>query len=232
MKHAMILGAMKCGTSTLHRHLADHDNICCNFMESVPNSKEPDYFGVNPYGFSSYEEIWKIRDGHQYILDGSTNYSKYPDIDGVPQRIHEYGLTPKFVYMVRDPIERIISQMENYDLMPTEDMISVSKYHMQLGRFLEYFSRDDILVLTLEELQRDAQATVDRVLMHLELPSIAVDPLLVMNPREWRHLSRPTADYYGSRRYRLMISMLRSELEDDMTSLRDDFGVNVSSWGF
>ena len=229
MKHAMLIGAMRSGTSTLHIHLSAHANICSNQEE--PNTvdyKEPAYFAGNPYGYSSYEDIWKVRDEHQYILDGSTNYSKYPFFDGVPQRIHEYGLTPKFVYLLRNPIERIMSHMTNYQLMPTQHMISVSKYHMQIGRFLEYFSKDDILVLTLDEMQRDAQATVDRVLGHLELPSIAVDPSLVMNVRK----SWPAADYYDSRRYREMISMLRMELEDDMTSLRDNFGINVESWGF
>lgn len=225
MKHAMLIGAMRSGTSTLHHHLSAHENICSNY-------KEPDYFAGNPQGFSSYGEIWEVSDEHQYILDASTNYSKYPFFDGVPQRIHEYGLSPKFVYLLRNPIERIMSHMIDYRLLPTEHMIYVSKYHMQIGRFLEYFSKDDILIVTLDEMQHDAQETVDRVLAHLELPSIVVDPSLAMNSREWLRLPRPTADYYASRRYQEMESLLRRELVDDITSLRDNFGINVESWGF
>ncbi len=86
--------------------------------------------------------------------------------------------------------------------------------------------------MTLDEMQHDAQETVDRVFAHLELPSIAVDSSLVTNSREWLRLPRPTADYYASRRYQEMESLLRRELEADMTSLRDNFGINVESWGF
>ena len=225
MKHAMLIGAMRSGTSTLHSHLSAHRNICSNY-------KEPDYFAGNLEGFTSYEEIWEVNDEHQYILDASTSYSKYPFFDGVPQRIHEYGLTPKFVYLLRNPIERIMSHMTEYRSMPTQHMISVSKYHMQIGRFLEYFNKDDILLLTLDEMQHDAQAAVDRVLTHLELPSIPVDSSVVVNSREWLRLPRPTATYYASRRYLEIETLLRRELADDMTSLRDNFNINVASWGF
>lgn len=225
MKHAMIIGAMRSGTSTLHSHLSAHENICSNY-------KEPDYFAGNLEGFSSYEEIWEVNDEHQYILDASTSYSKYPFFDGVPQRIHEYGLTPKFVYLLRNPIDRIMSHMIDYRSLPTQHMISVSKYHMQIGRFLEYFNKDDILLLTLDDLQRDAQETVDKVLVHLELPSITVDPSVVVNSREWLRLQRPTAEYYASRRYREIESSLRRELSADMTLLHENFNINITSWGF
>jgi hypothetical protein len=81
-------------------------------------------------------------------------------------------------------------------------------------------------------MQHDAQAAVDRVLTHLELPSIPVDSSVVVNSREWLRLPRPTATYYASRRYLEIETLLRRELADDMTSLRDNFNINVASWGF
>jgi hypothetical protein len=41
--------------------------------------------------------------------ESSRNYTCYPQVPGIPERIHLLIPDAKLIYMVRDPIERAIS---------------------------------------------------------------------------------------------------------------------------
>jgi len=71
--YSMIIGAMKCGTTTLHRTLRTHPQL------TAGRKKEPQYFCYtsNPLP-ADYQAIFPDLDKrvHAYTLDGSIGYSK------------------------------------------------------------------------------------------------------------------------------------------------------------
>ncbi|MDP6909848.1 MAG: hypothetical protein QF371_10095, partial [Flavobacteriales bacterium] len=71
LKAVIIIGAMKCGTSSLYAYLVKHPAICgCKV-------KEPDYFSSDTE--AAYLDLFpELNEGHKYVLDASTSYTKYP----------------------------------------------------------------------------------------------------------------------------------------------------------
>lgn len=156
-----VIGAMKCGTTSLHAALAAHPQI---FM---CRPKEPDYF-IAERNWSKGER-WYLslfaRAGDAPIIgESSTGYTKAPTFTGVPQRIMRFQPSARFIYIMRDPIERAISQYWHHVRREGErrDMLTailaephfrdVSHYAAQLAPYVEVFGRDRIYPLTLEEL--------------------------------------------------------------------------------
>ena len=149
IKHIILIGAMKCGTTTLYDHLIKHPEIA----EGI--AKEPEFFSINMGGNpelkkGKYIDKFLIDGGkHRFTLDASTGYTKYPAEEGVPGRIKEYGIDPYFVYIVRNPLERIKS---HYNFMKRDvlwnekidspHLINTSSYYMQLEQYTKHFSKE------------------------------------------------------------------------------------------
>jgi hypothetical protein len=150
---------MKAGTSFLYSSLIEHPQICPCVR------KEPEFFSTRQgHGLDadSYEDLWDWNpEQHQYRLEASTGYTKYPNEKGIPERMQAYGLDPKFIYIVRDPIDRIESDynfrvyqlgMEGGNFLdPT--YINISKYYRQLDQYLTVYSdRSRYLILDFDAL--------------------------------------------------------------------------------
>jgi len=105
-----IIGAPKAGTTSLHNYLCEHPEIQ---MSAV---KEPNFFAPHLDPINEPRRVGSL-DQYEQLFDpavavrgeASTPYSEYPLRQGVPERIHEQVPEAKFVYMVRDPVERTIS---------------------------------------------------------------------------------------------------------------------------
>ena len=100
----IVIGAMKCGTNSLHRYLKLHPQIC------MSSTKEPNYFVEEKNyaeGIDWYQSLFK--DSTKALGECSTNYSKRPFFQGVAQRIQAVLPDVKLIYLLRDPVERIIS---------------------------------------------------------------------------------------------------------------------------
>jgi Sulfotransferase domain len=180
LPNLIIIGAMKCGTTSLHQYLNLHPQI------QMSGFKELDFFvkeknwqrGLNWYQCQFAEPT-------DIIGESSPNYTKYPVFSGVPERMHQMIPGAKLIYLVRDPIRRILShylhqytnRAEQGSLQAAltdlnqNNYVTTSCYAMQLEQFLPYYSMDQILVLSLEELSQNRRSTLQRVFRFL-----AVDP--------------------------------------------------------
>ena len=126
--------------------------------------------------------------------ESSPAYTNYPVHDGVPARMHSVVPDAKLIFLVRDPIERIVSQyIHDYSAgkvdRPIDETLAAgisahpyvmrSKYFLQLEQYLAFFPREQILVLAQEDLLHDRAPTMSQVFEFLE-----VDPLPIQVPHE------------------------------------------------
>jgi hypothetical protein len=189
-----LIGAMKSATGTLHRHLKQHPDI---FM---CEPKEPCYFVERsqlnwPFiealglwrGESYYLQLFEAAGDAEVVGESSTMYAKLPQITGVPQRIAAFNPDARFLYIMRDPIERAVShywhavRWDDERRTPDDALLGdpmyleVSDYAMQLQPYIDLFGRERIRVLTTEEFSRDTAATLHQVFEWLGVDPEAAD---------------------------------------------------------
>jgi hypothetical protein len=187
-----IIGAAKAGTTSLHHYLDQHPQIQ---MSAI---KETNFFagpadGI-PYPVGRVERL----DEYESLFDpaferrgeASPSYTNAPRRRGVPERIKAMLPEARFVYLVRDPIARLVSQhqmlvadgderkslAEAVRALDREDPHSYyltcqSFYARQLELYLEHFPQESLLVIDQAELRRDRTGTLREVFSFL-----AVDP--------------------------------------------------------
>jgi hypothetical protein len=174
---AIIIGGMKCGTTSLFDVLAQHPEVCGSKV------KEPDFFSseLDPArDWPTYLALWDWDPTrHRIALEASTSYAKYPHVKDVPEKIASVERASfRFIYMLRDPVARISSQVRHalyggwgapLDDGMTEDLIDFSRYAMQADRYVDRFSRERILLLTLEEFTDRPYHVLRRVCRFLEI---------------------------------------------------------------
>lgn len=161
----VIIGATKCGTSSLHQYLACHPQV---FM-SEP--KELRFFTKHwEKGVEWYEAQFPV--DAPVRGESSPQYTVYPRNAAAPARMHEVVPGARLIYMVRDPVERVISDylerlgqfrehrelesiLTDFESSPhaQQQYISPSKYWLQLEQYLKFYPPDQILVLTLDDLR-------------------------------------------------------------------------------
>jgi hypothetical protein len=172
---------MKCATTSLHYYLNLHPEI------SMSKKRELRFFVQERSWFRGLDWYCSHFNFNTPICgESSTSYSKYPQFEGVPERIYRVIPQVKLVYSVRDPIDRLVSQYVHHvangeerrpfdvvcaDLNVQNKYVANSLYHWQMTQYLKYFAPENILVLVTEQLQ--AQPEV--VLAHL-FRFLGVDP--------------------------------------------------------
>ncbi len=205
----VIIGAAKCGTTSLFKYLSQHPAVC----PSVP--KEPAYFTeyrhrLAPVG--RYEEVWPDFDPavHRYVLEGSVVYTMWPEGIGVPARMRAYGLRPRLIYLVRDPIERIESQV-NFRRIYSRQRISfrdshpvdASRYATQLDPYVATFGRESVRVVEFAHLRTNPGQVCAGLFAWLGLEPCAISDLSAANETAdlaRSHLDRALADSDAMRR--------------------------------
>lgn len=168
----IIIGAMKCATTTLHEQLAQQPGI---FM-SEP--KEPNFFSNDEEyakGLDWYGALFAEASENDLCGESSTHYTKLPTYPHTLERIQQHLPNARFIYVMRHPIERLVSQYIhewsertvdgdiNQALLTFEPLIQYSRYSYQLKPYLEAFGRDRVLPVFTENLKRFPQQELERV---------------------------------------------------------------------
>ena len=178
LPNLIIIGAQKCGTTSLHYYLDLHPQI------SMSKPKELDFFlyegnwhrGIEWYA-SHFNGNAKIRG------ESSVGYTNYPTYKGVGERMSSVVPEAKLIYLVRDPIARILSHymqwvaeaIENRKLeealtdFENNCYIARSQYYIQLEQYLRYFPRSNVLIIAQEDLLRSRRPTLKTVFRFLNV---------------------------------------------------------------
>jgi hypothetical protein len=177
-QHLIIIGAMKAGTTSLFHMLEGHPAICGSFI------KEPNWFchpSHRRVRLERHEDLWPDREaaGVRYLMEASAVYTKPPIADPVPEAIAQSGLDPKFIYCVRDPIDRVQSQV-NWAVgfswfdprapITGRSYTAASLYHERLRPYLDLFGRDRIHIVDFAELAARPRHVGAQICQFLGLP--------------------------------------------------------------
>jgi hypothetical protein len=171
----MLVGAAKCGTSSLASYLAAHPEI---FM---CRPKEPNFFSYRwSKGLDWYRGLFAGSDGYRAVGEASVAYTMAPEVPDVPRRIASVLPDVRFVYIVRHPIDRIRSHYRYRVFRGKEHArsiaeavagypgyVRISSYGYQLERYLEHFDADQILVVQSERLRNSRREVLSEILAFL-----------------------------------------------------------------
>jgi len=177
----IIIGAMKCGTSTLAAQLGAQEGV---FMTTP---KEPNFFSdddVHAKGLAWYQDLFATAHPDDLKGEASTHYTKLPTHPETLARLDVLPATPKIIYLIRNPLDRVVSHYihewsQGVISTPLEDalnshpeLIDYGRYGMQLAPWVARFGVENVLVLSLEEMKRAQQDVLDRVGSFLGTPNL------------------------------------------------------------
>jgi hypothetical protein len=209
LPNLIIIGGLKCGTTSIHHYLGLHPEI------HMSKPKELNFF-VEELNLDLGLDWYRGRFDGRYPVRGesSPHYTNLPHFSGVPERIAEHVPDARLIYMVRDPISRVLSHWAHtvgagYETRPMEDAlaradqtyVTRSRYWMQLQPYLERFDRSAIEVITQEELQSDRKATMRKA---FRFAGVDEDFYSEQFEREWEKSSAKESE-----RYQLMEKLIK-----------------------
>jgi hypothetical protein len=197
----IIIGGLKCGTTSLHHYLGLHPQV------QMSKPKELNFFVEElnlDLGLDWYESRFDAR--FDVRGESSPHYTNLPRFHGVAERIRRHCPDTKLIYMVRDPVKRILSHWVHargagYEQRPLEPTLSArdtayvdrSMYWKQLQPYLEHFDREQIALISQEELQGERNETMRRA-----FEFVGVDTGFSSGhfDREWEKSSAKQGDKY------------------------------------
>jgi hypothetical protein len=176
----LIIGAMKCGTSTLHEQLARRPGLF------LSNPKEPNFFGddaCHARGLGWYGSLFAKAEPQQLCGESSTHYSKRPTFPHATSRIAATLPEVRVIYLMRDPLERIVSQYihewTEREVSGSLDravqgfphLVAYSEYAYQLEPYLESLGADRVLPVFFERMAHDPRRVLEEVCAFIGDPS-------------------------------------------------------------
>ena len=167
-----------------------------------------------------YRNLFLDATKDQVCGEASTCYSRWPHFGDVAGQIFRYMPEVKLIYIMRHPVDRAYSHyrhlMEERALLTSKPIVSfeqaleehreivdTSLYLIQIQQYLQYFSREQLLFLTFDELTRQPVQLMATLCQFLGVDGLdGKDELpLVANPS-------------GSRTMRRKMKVLTSRLRD------------------
>jgi len=192
LPNTLVVGAAKAATTWIYACLDEHPEAF------VPSVKETDFFSKYYYrGFDWYEKHFEGSGEQKSVVDISPTYMIDP---GVPPRIYEWNPQVQLIFSLRNPIERAYSHYcmhlrggkvgEDLDAELTRNRryLEEGLYYRHISRYLQYFRRENILILVYDDLKNDPESYLGAVYDFLGIdytfrPSLLNDPYHVRKVR-------------------------------------------------
>jgi hypothetical protein len=177
LPNLLIIGAAKAGTTSLHRYLDLHPEIFMSRVKELKLFIRDDWRDHLGWYREQFPSSLPVRG------ESSPAYSMDPWWPHVPERVRELVPDARMIYMVRDPVDRLVAQwvemyadhdehrpmteaLADYD-QPSNKVVMPSRYAYQLDRWREHFPDDRILVLDQRDLLQSRSETLRRAFSFL-----------------------------------------------------------------
>lgn len=180
----LLIGSAKSATTSLSNGLSQHPDVCFS------DPKEPQFFSDPNWRdrLEIYYALFGKKDAKLYG-EGSTNYSKFPNYNqNIHQDIFDYNPNMKIIYMMRHPIDRIVSHYihsynrghESIDdinvaLTSNSHYLDTARYAMQIEPYINRFGRQNVLMLFFEDFVSKPQQVLNTTFNFLGIENISVD---------------------------------------------------------
>jgi Sulfotransferase family len=212
LPNLIVIGGLKCGTTSLHHYLSLHPQI------SMSRPKELNFF-VAELNWDLGTEWYASHFDRSAPVRGETSphYTNLPRFAGVAERMRSLIPDAQIVYMVRDPIDRMLSHYlhslgAGYESRtlgdaltdPEGSYLNRSRYGMQVEPYLREFGADRVTIVAREELLSEREGTMRRL---FELCSVDPDFDSPEFEREWETGSARAKEGTGG--FRLMDRAVR-----------------------
>ncbi len=182
-----IVGAMKSGTSTLRDMLRQHAEINL-YRGEIHYFDKPTLF---EQGNDWYHAHFDFTQEGVLHGDKSPSYSLSKD---VPARMHAYNPQARLIWILRNPVKRVVSNFHHAkkrdreamsieeSLLQAEDLAATnspaaylfrSQYERHLAMFEEYFDDDHHYIMIFEELLADPEQELQKLTAWLGVSSAA-----------------------------------------------------------
>ena len=159
----IVLGAAAAGLPTLCAHLNAHPDVAIRETDSEFFTSERSW----SRGLDAYRSLFPS--GVRMTGECAPSCTRLPHSRDCAQRLHEALPKLKLLYVMRDPIDRIVEAyvarraagLEErtfravLSMVTGNDYIDQSRYHMQLEPYWEAFGRERIHLMTWEGLATD-----------------------------------------------------------------------------
>jgi hypothetical protein len=178
LPNLIVIGAMKCATTALHRYLDLHPDV------AMSEPKELNFFCGPPRRRAELAGNWhrgvewyaaQFRPEAPVRGEASPWYTS-PSFPEVAERMAQVVPEVRLVYLVRDPIERAVSQylhhradgterrpIEEALFDPASQYLQRSRYHERLEPYLACFPRTQIFICSQEDLLERRRTTLRRL---------------------------------------------------------------------
>jgi hypothetical protein len=229
-RYALIIGAMKAGTTSLYDYLAEHPQIAaCLTKEPYFLNDDTKYAG----GVAAYSQLWSWDGSVQRVaLEASTTYTKQPAEPDVASRLSAWKLSDvRFIYLVRHPLDRIDSQLlheagswrgGDFDRAAVlKKAVAFSRYAWQLESYEKHFGCERLLVRRFEDMVKDPSGLVRDTYAFLGVDEQFMPRQLGQNKNDggwWRSQIRPAFWHRlrAHRAYHLAKRLVPGELRQRM----------------
>ena len=181
----LVIGAMKCATTTLYQDLSLNPKI---FLAVKELGLLKSSHVLSEAGRRDYASHFASATVGQICGDISTEYSKSPEYPDVADHARQVlGESAKVIYLVREPVARLLSHHQhmmnargaeqmgediNTEIDRRPELVNYSRYAMQLTPWLQVFGRGNVHVIVFEEYVRNRVSTTNVVSDFLGVPRV------------------------------------------------------------
>lgn len=140
----IIIGAAKCGTTTLFHDLRSHPTIETSFVKEILFFSDNYWKGLSWYRMHFPTFLSTLKNPHIKICEASPYYMFHP---GTPKRVYRHLPDVKIIVMLRNPVDRAYSQYGDsvrggYEVLSFEDAIKQENERVKL-EYEEQMLMDD-----------------------------------------------------------------------------------------
>jgi len=210
----LIIGAGKCGTSSLYYYLIQHDNILS------ARQKEIHFFDINyDKGINWYRSQLPLFFHKRNVVTGEASPFYMYD-PSCPPKVFKHIPKVKLIVLLRDPIERAYSHYQHsvrrgYEKLSFEEAIeneesrlntkdftdlnhgafsyiSRGLYSKQIKKWLEYFPKEQFLFIKTENFLENPKEVMKQSFKFLNLKNQVISNSKKMNVGEYTEMNKET----------------------------------------
>lgn len=184
-----IVGAAKCGTTSLHQYLSNHSNIFMSTPKELNFFSYEEIVNQNLYyktylidNERDYLKLFSKSQGEKYLGESSVSYISYPNS---AKKIKNYSPKAKIIILLRNPSQRafshylmdkrlgyinldfdtvILNQGTNQkEKLFYQQYIELGFYYTQVKRFFKLFGKKNVKIILMDDFINDTDKSLQDI---------------------------------------------------------------------